>query len=90
MLYALGFIAWVERTPYEVCVPSYGVAVKSRDEGSKWNAGVAVRKCPELPLHYNVAMTGCAFAIFPIPYFSSGDEAGTKFVECLGKCIHFC
>ena len=81
-------LAYVERTPYEISIPSYGINIKPDEEGSTWNAGVLVRKFPEYPIHFTIAMTGCAFSILLNAYLSTGGELERDFLDFIGKKKH--
>ena len=83
------FLAYVERTPYEISYPSYGINLKTADETARWHCGFRVRQCPEFPLHYTIAMVGCFFSILLVTYFKKGGEINKKYENCIGKNYYF-
>ena len=89
MLYRF-YTAYVERSPHEIYLPSYGIGLKPEDEGSIWNNGIKLRTTsPEYPLHFTVGMTGCAFSILLNQYFKNGTEGGKVVLNynSYGKCF---
>ena len=81
------FAAYVERTPYEISIPSYGIGIKPKHEGSIWNRGILVREYPEFPIHFTIGMTGCAFSILLNSFLATGVEIDKEFNEYVGKCL---
>ena len=81
------FSAYVERTPHEICLPSYGISVKTVNEGSTWNNGMLVKVHPEFPIHFTIGMTGCAFSILLNAFFASGGELDKDFVQFIGESL---
>ena len=77
--------AYVERTPYEISIPSYGINVKTGQEGSTWNSGILVNKFPEFPVHFTIAMTGCAFSILLNSFLARGVEMHEDLATDIGK-----
>ena len=77
----------MERTPYEVSFPQFGISMKPSDETAVWNCGFRARQCPAYPLHFTIAMTGCAFAILLGPYVKSGEELDVNFRNIIGEPI---
>eukprot|EP00092_Neocalanus_flemingeri_P004994 GFUD01005370.1.p1 GENE.GFUD01005370.1~~GFUD01005370.1.p1 ORF type:complete len:807 (+),score=194.31 GFUD01005370.1:211-2631(+) len=57
------FQEWYEFTPYEVCIPKYGISVPIEKFGSKFYVGNPVSDHKELPLHYLYGVWGSAFTI---------------------------
>ena len=76
--------AYIERTPYEISMPSYGISVKTVNEGSTWNNGFLVKAYPEFPIHFTIGMTGCAFSILLNSYLAGGGELDKDFVKFVG------
>ena len=68
--------AYVERSPHEIYLPSYGIGLKPEDEGTVWKNGIKLRSSTEYPLHFTVGMTGCAFSILLNQYYKNGTECG--------------
>jgi len=66
-------------------LPSYGISVKTTNEGSTWNQGFVVKAYPEFPIHFTIAMTGCAFSILLNSFLASGGELDGNFIEFVGK-----
>ena len=81
------FIAYVERSPYEISIPSYGINVNPKHELSTWHAGYVVREVPELPIYFTIGMTGCAFSILLNSFLANGGELSKDFSSYLGKSI---
>ena len=77
--------AYMERSPYEISIPSYGINVKTSDEGSVWYAGHQVRKCEELPVLFTIGMTGCAFSILLNSFLADGGEVCKNYAKFVGK-----
>jgi len=57
------FQEWYEFTPYEVCIPKYGISVPIEKFGSKFYMGNPVSDHKEFPLHYLYGVWGSAFTI---------------------------
>lgn len=80
-------VAYMERTPYEVSFPSYGISYNTTDDASTWYSGFRVHRCPELPLHFTIAMTGCAMSILLTSYVETGGELDKCFLEHVGMIV---
>ena len=77
----------MERTPHEMSFPSYGINIQSKDDACTWCHGFCAWKCPEFPLHFVIAMTGCAFAILLNSYYETGCELERKFLDYVGNLL---
>ena len=75
----------MERTPHEISIPSYGINIKTNDDASSWYHGFCVEHFREFPLHFTVAMVGCAFAVLVKSYIETGGELDKKLMEAIGK-----
>ncbi|CAK8685039.1 unnamed protein product [Clavelina lepadiformis] len=82
---AAAFSAYIEHSPFETNIPSYGIGVSPENFGSAWCAGYLVKKQPEVPLHFIVGITGCAFAILLNQYAKYGGEIQKELVEFIDK-----
>jgi len=57
------FQEWYEFTPYEVCIPKYGISIPIQKFGSKFYMGNPITDHKEFPLHYFYGIWGSAFTI---------------------------
>ena len=57
------FQEWYEFTPFEVCIPKYGVNFKTSDFASKFFMGEKIKSFPEVRLHFLYGIWGSAFTI---------------------------
>lgn len=87
LLFIMIIVAYMERTPYEVSFPSYGISYNTTDDASTWYSGFRVHRCPELPLHFTIAMTGCAMSILLTSYVETGGELDKCFLEHVGMIV---
>nr|XP_002125337.3 cytosolic phospholipase A2 [Ciona intestinalis] len=75
------FYAYMENTPHAVSFPGYNIESEPQKCGSLWDQGFVLRESPELPLHFYMGCTGCAFSILLNSLIKNGGETSKHFLN---------